>query len=195
MRDGEEYEVPLEDGYNDVERDEAGNVDREETPIQTSTVQMRHRRSTIKAMEVDDPPHLRNADLAQWNSGYVHNMAVAAKLKQNNKMITVAKKNAAFWVFGIGIASVGAGIGAYGIPHPLEVFSGDDLLEALTGKPSKSPRRKRSRSQVDPDVEEERNVRQKTDEEVGRGAGGDMDDEPGFLYDVRISRSTKVTRC
>jgi hypothetical protein len=195
MRDREEYGVPIEDGYNDIEREEVVDMDREQTPLQTSTVQMRQRRSINKAMEVDDPPHLRNADLAQWNSGYVHNMAVAAKLKQNNKMITVAKKNAAFWVFGIGIASVGAGIGAYGIPHPLEVFSGDDLLQALTGKPSKSPRRKRGRSQVDADAEEGRNVRQKTDEEVGRGVGGDMDDDPGFFFDVRISGLREANLC
>lgn len=155
----------------------------------TPAVQMRQRKRNIKAIDFDNPAELRNSDLAQWNVDYTRNMTIAAKLKQNNRIITVAKKNAAFWVLGAGIASVGVNIGICGIPHPLEAFFGEQLLGALTGNPLKTPRRKRKRDAADgPDEEEAgRTIRQRVDgeDELGREAGEDLDDAPGFLYDVR----------
>src|SRR5947208_14016287 len=62
--------------------------------------QMRSRKKPVKTIYPDDYQELRNSDLAQWNAEYSHNMAIAAKLKQNNKSLTQAKKNAAFWVLG-----------------------------------------------------------------------------------------------
>jgi hypothetical protein len=180
--------------YNDNDRLETENAVHEEQPIETSIVQ-RQRRNAGKAMEIDDQPQLRNSDLAQWNSDYVQNMIVASRLKNNNKVITIAKKNAAFWVFGIGIASVGMGIGESGVPHPLEVFSGDHLMEALTGKPQ-SPRRKRGRPRIGADTAEEgRNVRPRLDEpEVARGADDDVDYAGDVFYNVRFKSRDRAVR-
>lgn len=183
MRDVEE-EAPQGNVFNP----EPDHLEMEEH-MDTPAVQMRQKKRNAKAIGFDHPAELRNSDLAQWNTDYARNMVIATKIKQYNKIISAAKKKAAFWVLGVGIASVGIDTGVRGIPHPLEAFSGEQLLAALTGKPLKTPRRKRTRGAANgPDAgEDSRNVRQRLDEgaELARGGGDDLDDVPGFLYDVR----------
>ena len=95
-------------------------------------------------------------------------MAVASKQKQQNKLPTLAKHNAAFWVFDQGIGSVGIGLGANCEPHPLKQFSGDELYNSLVHGP-KARGRKRGVPQDSDSETEERRVRAKGDEEIGRG--------------------------
>ncbi|KAK2786225.1 hypothetical protein FQN52_007975 [Onygenales sp. PD_12] len=161
----------------------------------------RTRKRTIKTLGFDDPPELRNSDLAQWNSEYVQNMAAAAKLKHNNRLITLAKKNAAAWVMGVSIGSgIDIGLGGFEYEHPLDMFSGERILAALTGKKIGAGRRKRSRGEVedvdgdaDADDEERRvRMREDQDDEVGRGDGMDLDDDyiGGFDHqeDIELPR-------
>lgn len=183
MRDVEE-EAPQGNVFNP----EPDNLQIEEALLETPAVQMRQKKRNAKAIDFDCPTELRNSDLAQWNTDYTRNMVIATKIKQHSKIISAAKKNAAFWVLGLGIASIGVNTGVCGIPHPLDAFSGEQLLSALTGKPIKTTRRKRNRGAANgPDEGEEgRNVRQRLEEgdEIGRGEGNGLDDAPDFLYDV-----------
>ncbi|KAK2804926.1 hypothetical protein FQN50_006436 [Emmonsiellopsis sp. PD_5] len=159
------------------------------------------RKRTVKALGFDDPPELRNSDLAQWNSEYAQNMAAAAKLKHNNRLITLAKKNAAAWVMGVRIGpGIDVGLGGFEYEHPLDMFSGERILAALTGKKIRGGRRKRGRGEVedvDGDVDaddEERRVRMREDQddEIGRGDGMDLDDGyiGGFDHqeDIELAR-------
>lgn len=113
----------------------------------------------------DDATALRNLTMAQWNDEYVANMAQAWKQKQQNKIPTIAKKNAAFWVFGQGICSVGLGLGMEQESHPLNFFSGETLFEAAGGY--QQHRRKHTRTDDDDDSEERR-VRAREEEQLSR---------------------------
>ncbi|KAK2765035.1 hypothetical protein FQN54_008734 [Arachnomyces sp. PD_36] len=148
------------------------------------------RKKSAKMMEIDEPQELRNAQLAQWNAEYIQNMAVASKQKLQNKLITTAKKNAEFWVLGKGIGSVGVGLGSYEVPHPLNAFSGEHLLEMLSGTKSSGTGKKRGRKAGDdtePDVEDGRRVRPRADD-AGQTDHEDleMNDMGGMVYDDEV---------
>lgn len=138
-----------------------------------------------KTMLADSRIALRNTDLAQWNNEYLQNMAGASKQKHQNKLPTLSKRNAAFWVLGQGIGSVGVGLGASREPHPLKYFSGDDLYASLSvdGKPRG---RKRGRLRDIDSESEQRRVRAREDEDQ-IGLGG-LPDEV-IMQDVCISCS------
>ncbi|KKZ62387.1 hypothetical protein EMCG_03214 [[Emmonsia] crescens] len=143
-----------------------------EASSEAPEAQQRLRKRSVKTLGFDDPPELRNSDLAQWNSEYAQNMALATKLKQNNRLITLAKKNAASWVMGERICC-DIGLGNSGFEHPLDMFSGEQMLATLTGNKISTTRCKRSRD-VEEDVDSEgeaRNVRMRGDgeDEIGRG--------------------------
>ena len=152
-------------------------------------------------MQIDQQQTLQNADLKQWNDEYLANMAQALKTKEAHKTAAQAKKNALFWVFGQGIAGVGRGLGQDHFPSPLDIFSGQALLDALTGKEPAAAGRKRTRSRSDPsgveDNDDARRVRARTEEEeqVGRGgeygAMADLGDDEGIVMgDDMVSRKS-----
>lgn len=92
------------------------------------------RKRAAREITADENTMLRNTDLHRSNEDYLANMAKASKQKQQNRLPTIAKKNAAFWVYGQGLGSVGVGLGARHETHPLNMFSGERLYEALAGK-------------------------------------------------------------
>ena len=98
-------------------------------------------------------------------------MQEATRVKQQHKAASLAKKNAAYWVLGQGIGGVGAGIGRDRVPGPLEMFSGQALLAALTGRDLSPAGSKHARSPSgEPDEEEEaRRIRFRTDDEERLG--------------------------
>lgn len=155
----------------------------------------------------DDTTALRNMTLAQWNNEYVANMIQALKQKQQNKIPTISKKNAAFWVFGQGIGSVGVGLGMDREPHPLNLYSGDDLFEAVGGYPQ---RKGRKRSVDDDGISEGRRVRARDEQaehlsrenidrlnmevEVGRDAPSSLIDDHSSQMPWNITASIQSSR-
>jgi meiotic recombination protein REC8 len=100
----------------------------------TGEARAQQRIRQAKPIISDDSTTLRNTDLAKWNYEYADNMAQAMKQKKQNKLPTLAKKNAAFWVFGLGIGSVGMGLGKHREDGPLKEYAGDELYGLLSGK-------------------------------------------------------------
>lgn len=143
-------------------------------------LQQRKRRGP-KVLPYDETQELRNSVLAQWNTDYLANMAHTKKTKLQHKATTAAKHNAASWVFGAGIGGVGLGLGASKMKGPLaEMFSGDALMQALTGTSASATGKKRSRSgdETDDSDTEERRVRMRAeDAEVGRAQGFHLEDD------------------
>lgn len=109
------------------------DVEDPDRPETVEPARVKRMKRAARAIESDDKTTLRNTDLAQWNNDYLANMARASKQKEQNKMQTIVKKNAAFWVFGQGIGSVGIGLGVLREAHPLKAYSGEDFYDALSG--------------------------------------------------------------
>ena len=150
--------------------------------IQEVTTHQARRTRVPRVVPVDDQTALRNTELAQINNEYVQNMLAVLKQKQQNKLPAQAKKNAAFWVFGQGIGSVGIGLGASHTVHPLCAFSGDEL-HALLSPETKRKARKRGRRAGNHDEEsgsdsDGRRVRARgeSEEQIGRGENGQVCD-------------------
>ncbi|KAL4960050.1 uncharacterized protein BDV14DRAFT_193269 [Aspergillus stella-maris] len=140
------------------------------------------RQRAPKILPTDDQTALRNAELALMNDGYMHNMAVASRQKRNNKVPTQAKKHAALWVFGLGIGSVGAGVGTSRMVHPLHIFSGDELYETLVAAQAG----RKHGLDDDPETQERRvRARDENDEHMGRI---DLLDDNFWNQDVELGR-------
>lgn len=112
-------------------------------------------------------------------------MAAALKKKLKNRVPAQAKKNAEFWVFGLGIGSVGVGLGTSLVQHPLHFFSGETLYASLTSV-KRSKKRKGSPSTTeDSDADSEtRRIRRREESEEQLGRGGLFQDNNNF-QDVR----------
>lgn len=176
---------------------------------ETTEIQSVRTRRVRRPKEIisDDTTALRNMTLAQWNNEYVENMIQALKQKQQNKIPTISKKNAAFWVFGQGIGSVGVGLGMDRELHPLNFYSGENLVEAVGGHPH---RKGRKRSADDDEISEGRRVRARDEKaehlsrenidrlnmeaEVGRDAPSSLFDDHSSQMPWNISASIQSSR-
>ncbi|KAJ5670590.1 uncharacterized protein N7477_005953 [Penicillium maclennaniae] len=123
------------------------------------------RRREAKVIVTDVVTALRNTDLARWNNEYTANMAQALKQKQLNKLPTIAKKNAAHWVFGKGIGAVGNPLWPLHVPHPLKSYSGEELYYALCPEAERKRRRTKDTGNDSDAREQGRRVRPR-DEQV-----------------------------
>ncbi|KAL2871479.1 Rad21/Rec8 N terminal domain protein [Aspergillus lucknowensis] len=150
------FGVPAAEAENADDRDE---------------VIMRQRYRAPKILPSDGETVLRGSDLSQMNDNYIRNMATATRQKRHNRLTTQAKKNAAYWVFGMGIGCVGTGVGAARVLHPLHSFSGRELYESLV---SSNTGHKRSRE--DDELSEGRRVRARDEEDEHMGMAGPLDD-------------------
>ena len=144
------------------------------TSVETAEAPQR-RAQAAKLVRIDHRTELQNKDLSEWNSNYLENMREIARIKENNRSTAQAKKNAAFWILGQGIGGVQVDFGEEHVPHPLTVFSGQTLLDALIGPQPNSPSSKRPRS-LSPDAESERHVRARIEDgdEVARDVPEDI---------------------
>ncbi|PLB39061.1 Rad21/Rec8 N terminal domain protein [Aspergillus candidus] len=168
----------------------------EEKEVETETAQASNRVSTGRGKRQprpilsDEQIALRNTELAGLNNGYVENMAAAVKQKSYSKQSAQAKKNAILWVYGLGIGSVGAGVGASQYQHPLQCFSGDALFEALSGKTQRKTLKRKQPFELEHDSDSEaRRVRAKEEEyEEEMGRGEQVEDEDFWRENVEIGR-------
>ena len=104
----------------------------ESTSTETAGASERRARPR-KRVQFDQRTGLQNKDLGDWNTNYLDNMANMSRVKQQKRATTQGRKNAAFWILGQGIGGVKANFGEDREPHPLAIFSGQALLDALTG--------------------------------------------------------------
>lgn len=159
----------------------------------------------IRTIGTDTNTTLRNTDLARWNNEYTTNMANVSKQKQQNKVQTTAKKNAAFWVFGQGIGSVGMGLGAQREDHPLKCFSGKGLENTLYGDiqrrvTKKDHRKSEKESDIDTDADQQRHSNEKgtntIDIEIGRHAPPSLMDEHSsqMPWNLNSAQSSRIGR-
>ncbi|KAI9372286.1 Rec8 like protein-domain-containing protein [Aspergillus egyptiacus] len=146
-------------------------------------VTMRQRRRAPKMLPTDGQTALRNVELAAMNDDYIRNMSLAARNKRQNKIPTQAKKKAAYWVFGLGIGSVGAGVGASRAIHPLHFFSGDELYESLV--PVMAGQKRSHEDDLELDA---RRVRAREEEEDHMGRIEPVDDNNFWNEDVELGR-------
>ena len=140
---------------------------------------IRRHRPRPRTLPFDQRMELHNSDLASWKQDYLTNMATATVAKQKHHATVAAKKNAARWVTGLGIGGVGSGIGISQMTSPLDLFTGDAMMQMLTGvDPNAGRKRARSEdSDGGTDNEARRRRLRETDEEIGRGDGMVLDDD------------------
>lgn len=133
--------VPLQDDYDLLPEGEAflprqlDEPEQSELPQHHTTSETaasaplrRQRRAPLKVLPLDTTTELRNGDLARWNQDYLANMTEGLRHKQAARAAALAKKNAEFWMLGSGV-----GVLDQADHGPLNMFSGVQLLETLTG--------------------------------------------------------------
>ena len=161
---------------------------------QSAEAPLQRKARAPKELPVDERTELHNSDLAQWKSDYATNMLEAKGAKELNKAASLAKKNAAFWVYGAGIGGVGAGLGSSKLKSPLDMFAGEAMMEALTGIKSSSTHRKRGRDDEEDDHDsdsEARRVRMRDDgEQIDRGDPMILNDDDNMM----VSAGSDVRR-
>ena len=161
--------------------DSRSGAHREQESSDSAEAPLRRKRRALKVLPVDERQELHNADLSQWKTDYIANMAEAMAAKKNHKAPLIAKKNAAFWVVGAGIGGVGGGLGNSKLESPLGMFAGEAMMEVLTGVKTSTAGQKRGRDdEEDRDSESEARrarIRDGDWDQVGRGEGMVLDDD------------------
>ena len=161
---------------------------RDRESSQSAEAPLQRKARAPKQLPVDERPELHNSDLAQWKTDYAVNMLAAKEAKQLNKAASLARKNAAFWVYGAGIGGVGAGLGSSKLKSPLDMFAGEAMMETLTGIKSSSTPRKRRHTDEEEDHgsdSEARRVRMRDDgEQMGRGDHMLLNDDENMMISV-----------
>ena len=162
----------------------------QESSSPTREAPLRRRPRVPKLLPRDDFTELRNADLARWHDNYIENMTSEAQLKLQHRVAKISKSNARLFVLESGIGGAGSTISGINLPGPLAIFSGGQLLEALTGMKGIVGGKKRPfEDDIDSDAEGRRvRLRESIGEQVGRGNEFALnDDEAGALLPIEVS--------
>ena len=170
---------------NDQSHKEALSEEEHVISMETAEAPLRYRKRGPRVIALDETQELRNPDLAAWNQEYLANMAEAAKAKNSNQSKTQVRRNADFWIFGQGIGGVGVGIGSNAMASPLDMFSGEALLEALAAI-SPMLAKKRTSSSDESEDSEGRRVRARTDDGLLTGGDAGLDEQIMFDDDNGI---------
>ena len=171
----------------------SSEVPREHESSESAEAPLQRRRRAPKRLPVDAIQELRSSELAKWKTDYPINMGEAREVKRLRQIPSIAKKSAAIWVIGAGIGGVGVGLGSSKFKSPLDRFSGDAMMEALTGIKAPATGHERRHSE-----EDKRNsdgeaggshMKDGNEEHVGRAGGILLDDEDPLMIseDVRLS--------
>lgn len=173
-----------------------------EESSESAQAPVRRRRPRPRTMPFDQRMELHNSDLASWKQEYLANMATASVTKRNHHAAFAAKRNATMWVTGVGIGGVGAGIGSNQTASPLDMFTGDAMMQMLTGIDLNASRKRALSADSDGHTGSEarrRRLRESDEEEIGRGDNVMLaDDDLGFAnIDVLaiIHRPTFTADC
>lgn len=134
-------------------------------------------------MPVDNPPELQNRVLNEWNDHYLDFMEDAHAENAGKMSLAQAKRNAAYWVLDQGIGGVDAEFRGDGQEHPLAIFSGQALLDALIGPQTQGESRKRTRSATDEDDEADAGSRRVRSSPHGHEGGRGDDDGVQVMAD------------
>lgn len=143
-----------------------------------------------KVIGLDQEQELRNQDLSGWSNNYLTQMQQVTNGKAQTRSNALAKKNADFWVFQNGVGGLGSTFGQEAIPEPLRMFTGNALLQALTGlritvSGEKHPREEDGEEAEADASEDGRRVRSRSGEgEMGRGDDDIVMNEPGYVDDA-----------
>ena len=131
---------------------------------------LQRRRPRPRVLQFDQTQELRGADMNAWKEDYLTNMADASSMRKIHRAPSLAKKNAAIWVTGLGIGGVGIERSISNVRHPLGIFAGEAMMEMLTGVKS-APGRKRAHdtdSEGETDIEARRTrIREDDGQEIG----------------------------
>jgi meiotic recombination protein REC8 len=148
-----------------------------------------------RLLPTDSVTELRNSDLAAWNANYLSNMAEASRHKEQQKLAVLAKQNAMMWVFGNSIGGIISRGPFTDVRSPLDMFSGERLMEALIGNQTAIAGRKRARKGDDGESSEseERRRRPRSDDndQVGRGVA--VSDESGDMLPPQFDDTVKIS--
>jgi len=169
-----------------IEGDGDAEDSREEMNAVSGAAQQRTAKT--KTIPVDNPAELQNRVLNEWNDNYLDFMQEAHIENASKISIAQAKRNAAYWVLDQGIGGVDSEFRGDSQEHPLAVFSGQALIDALIGPQAQSPSRKRPRSATGNDEDDEaasRRVRSSPHGQEGVDVDGDglhvmADDDQGL---------------
>jgi meiotic recombination protein REC8 len=129
----------------------------------------RRKTRTKKKIALDKTLVLASDDMRRMRDSYLDNMAASIRHMDVHKGVIQARKNAKHFLFGTGIMGVGNGLGSFGLISSLEEFSGDALMEKITGSfPAITQKRRREDAEkTNQDDQSPKRVRE--DDEVGRG--------------------------
>lgn len=131
-----------------------------------------HRRPRVlRLLPRDDTTELRHADLARWHDNYVENMTSKARLKLQHRAPMLSKRNARLIVLESGIGGLGPRFSSAKVSSPLAMFSGENLLQALTGAGTTGLEKKRRHEEGAVSDAESRRVRLRESDwdQIGRG--------------------------
>ena len=147
-----------------------------------------HRRNRparkARALPFDNVQELRTAELTGWQERYTANMAEVQQSRNQHRAPFLAKKKAFDWVLGSEIGGVGDAFPSLHEQNPLNMFTGDSMLELITGvRPSAGRKRGRDEESAEGTDSETRRKRLQEEEggEIGRGEiPAFQDDDMGF---------------
>lgn len=127
-----------------MHRENTQEIDRrvDEGEVVTGTAPQHAGRT--RAVPFDDPAEVPNRTLAEWNNDYLYHMESARSDKLGKISVAQAKRNAAYWILDQGLGEIAANFREDYEEHPLAVFSGQGLIDALVGPVEQRENKKRS---------------------------------------------------
>lgn len=167
------------------QRSSSQAADDEESESAEAAMHRRHRPvRKARALPFDKVQELRTAELTGWQENYTANMTEAQQSRHQHRAPFLAKKKAFDWVLGSGIGGVGDAFPSLHEQNVLNMFTGDSMLEMITGvRPSAGRKRGRDEESAEATDSETRRKRLQEEEggEIGRGEVPPFrDDDMGF---------------
>ena len=137
-----------------------------------------------KNLAPDVQQELHRTELSEWSANYLDHMQEASRGKVQARSIALAKQNADFWVLRNGVGDLSATFRQETIPEPLRMFSGDALLQALTGIRSSITGEKRPRDETSREVEDHADAQDRRVHARSNEAEMDQEEEDAVVGDA-----------